>query len=1307
MGGRYMVTVAEGAAKDFGEAADKSISTISKKLLTDVADTEEGAVEKTLAEDATQATKMNDLLEGLGKEGDSTASTIDTNAQSGVTSAEQGATGGVPKAEGDDFSGGENGGQASEGDGQTPDCNDPVDPISGQLMIAKADVELPGVLPLVLRRAYASGYRHGQFFGPGWSSTLDQRLVIDADGIHFLGDDAQTLNYAVPTQPGQQVLPAAGARWPLVWDRTTDAITITDPVRGLTRYFAPPPTGTGEGDREVRHLARITDRNDNWLTITRDADGVPTQLDHVGGFRIAVDSSYRGGFRIDGLRLLDAAHPEGVMLVGYGYDRHGRLAEIIDTGDASLIYEHDDADRIIAWIDRAGYRYDYSYDEDGRISRAGGADGTLAASFDYDLGARCTRVIDSYEAVIEYWYDEHSHLARTVDPLGNATQYRHDRFGRMVEHMDPLGNVTRFVRDESGNVRELHRADGSRVLAEYDASGRPLRIVAPGGATSVMDYDERGNLIAVTDPSGAVVRYAYDDHGGLVSTTDALGNTTVIEVDRSGLPLVITDPLGAAWSVARDGCGRVVRSTDPLGHVTVVDYDGQGRPVARTTADGAREEWAYDVRGNLVRHTNQAGFETNFEYGPFHLISARTGPDGSRYEFTHDRELRLTSVAGPGRGTWSYEYDPAGNLVAEQDFDGRRLTYRHDAAGRLVQRVNGAGEAIDLVRDPMGHVVEQRVAEETFASFEYDSDGALLRAVGLDARIEFVRDAIGRVVAETVDGRTTLTRAYDALGNRISRTTSSGRASTWQYDGTGRPQLLVAGDRRISFGHDAAGRESHRWLSESTALTSDWDQAGRLVSRRLLAVSGPEDARTSALLQERTWSYRADGNPDSVTDTADGARRLTLDPLGRVTAVRAETWTEQYAYDVAGNLTHSADTRVADAATAGPREISGTLLRRAGRTTYEHDAQGRLVKTVRRTLSGGRKVWTYDYDAYDRITEVVTPEGHRWRYRYDPLGRRIAKELLGAIGEVLEQTRFTWDGAMLAEQEYQRAGYDEVTAIAWDYEPGSWAPLAQERRTYYAQAPQEVIDQQFHAIVTDLVGTPTELVTPDGAIAWRRSAGLWGNALPVDPGIDAADCPLRFPGQYHDTESGLDYNFRRYYDPETGRYVSPDPLGLAPAPNHYGYVDNPLTWLDPLGLAADPAGGGADPGDFEYFYRSMSQEHWDALQNGQGLQGTRETFTSPTQGFSEDYEGVLVKFKMQPGTRAKLEEIGVRDTSRVTSAEYPDMPTISKGWGQNNAFFKGEGEGHVNVGLGKPGGKALKVFNDNIADFEKVKNCDP
>jgi RHS repeat-associated protein len=70
------------------------------------------------------------------------------------------------------------------------------------------------------------------------------------------------------------------------------------------------------------------------------------------------------------------------------------------------------------------------------------------------------------------------------------------------------------------------------------------------------------------------------------------------------------------------------------------------------------------------------------------------------------------------------------------------------------------------------------------------------------------------------------------------------------------------------------------------------------------------------------------------------------------------------------------------------------------------------------------------------------------------------------------------------------------------------------------------------------------------------------------------DCPLRYPGQYHDPETQLHYNVLRYYDPLTGRYLSNDPIGLAGGDNPHQYVPNPLTWLDPLGLT--PGGYGRD-----------------------------------------------------------------------------------------------------------------------------------
>jgi RHS repeat-associated protein len=156
-----------------------------------------------------------------------------------------------------------------------------------------------------------------------------------------------------------------------------------------------------------------------------------------------------------------------------------------------------------------------------------------------------------------------------------------------------------------------------------------------------------------------------------------------------------------------------------------------------------------------------------------------------------------------------------------------------------------------------------------------------------------------------------------------------------------------------------------------------------------------------------------------------------------------------------------------------------------------------------------------------------------------------------------EQTRVTDDARSRAEK--------VVRTSTWEYEPGGFRPVAQIDGVRPRDAPQEWIDQRFYAIVTDLVGSPTELVEPTEGIVWRSRTTVWGAA----PGGRDDDelCPLRFPGQYHDAETGLTYNLLRYYDPENARYRSPDPLGIAPQPNPYSYVLNPTALVDPLGLA--------------------------------------------------------------------------------------------------------------------------------------------
>ncbi|WP_194904770.1 DUF6531 domain-containing protein [Catenulispora rubra] len=1069
---------------------------------------------------------------------------------------------------------------AARGDGAATKAGDPVDVVCGQMIADAVDVSLPGVLPLVLERAYASSYATGRLFGPGWSSSLDQRVAVTETGIHFAGDDARTLRYPLPTGT-DEVLPEDGVRWPLVWDRATDEIRITDPETGHVRHF---PIVHHTDDRgQIRDLTSLSDRNGNRIVFHRDTEGTPTAIT-TDGYRIAVDTAVStAGTRVVALRLLgDDGSDAGISIKTFRYDELGRLKEIIDSSGVPYRYEYDTLHQITAWTDRVGFRYEYEYDEWCRVLYSVGVGGVLSARFAYDEAGHATTVTDSLGNATIYEYDEDAHITRISDPLGHAEIFAYDRYGRLLHEADQLGNAYRYDLDERGDLVRIARPDGGTVMFEYNEHHLPTRAVLPDGAVWQRRYDDHGNVVAVVDPLGAQTRYEYDERGRLAAVVDELGAATRYETDAAGLPIAVTDPLGAVTQVRRDVFGRVVESLDPLGNRTRTSWSTEGALLWRELPDGTREERAYDAAGNLVREIDAAGGVVSTEYGPFAKPVARTGQDGVRYAFAFDTELRLTAVTGLGRAgaadgrRWSYVYDAAGRLVGETDFDGRTLAYTPDPTRRLISRVNGAGQELRYRRDAAGRIVQTSADGEVLADYAFDLAGRLTRATSPGADVAIVRDACGRIVAEAVNGRTTATE-YDAAGRRIRRTTPTGAVSEWSYDTVGRPRELATVGGRLAFGHDAAGRETTRRLGPAAVLTQTWDTVDRLIGQEVRTGTGDGAAAPASFdvrILGREFGYRADGYPLHIADERQGTRRFRLDPVGRVTGVDAGSWREEYAYDTAGavvNASWSGQAGPQDsdvAATAGDRELAGLGVRRAGRTHYERDSQGRLIRVRRHLLSGQVRQWSYTWDAEDRLVQAETPDGAVWHYAYDALGRRVSKTRLSTDGIPTEQLFFSWDGSDLAEQS-ARAADGSWTALTWDFEPDTFAVAAQTRRTWVDGASTAEVDRAFHAIITDSVGTPTELIAPDGRIAWRRKSTLWGAPAEAAPsGSDAADSvfPLRFPGQYHDPETGMEYSHFRYYDSGTGTFASPDPLGLAPAPNPYTYVRNPLILADPLGL---------------------------------------------------------------------------------------------------------------------------------------------
>ncbi|MFJ8195411.1 RHS repeat-associated core domain-containing protein [Streptomyces sp. NPDC096152] len=1035
---------------------------------------------------------------------------------------------------------------------------DPIDVATGDMALTRTDVTLPGVLPLVLERVHVSSYRFGGWFGPSWASTLDQRVQADEEGFVYAAADGARLCFPVPdTESGEPVRPeTAGSRLLLSWDDETDgALRITDPDTGLIHVFHSPVAADGDTAVDLP-LQHIQDRNGNRITIEYDRGDIPARVVHSGGYRIALDHDASAS-RITGLRLLDPDTPEGpgITLLTFGYDETGRLTEETNSSGLPLRYTYDTDGRITSWSDRNDTTYWYAYDDRGRVTATGGTGGALASTLTYEDATRTTRVTDSLGHTRVYEHNEALRLVRETDPLGHTRHLEWDADHQLTKITDPLGFTTRFSYDKNGRVASIVRPDGHAAHAQYNGLGLPTAVIGPDGGTWFQEYDERGNCTAASDPLGMTTVFSYDTAGCLTAETDALGNTTRLRCNQAGLPIEVTDPLGSVTHYERDSFGRIVRIADALGAETCLEWTVEGRLSRRIVADGTTESWAYDAEGNLTSHSDPAGAVSRIGYTYFDLPATRTGADGVSYSFVYDTELRLIAVTSPQGLIWRYVYDPAGRLVAETDFDERTITYAYDGAGRLTSHTTALGQIITYERDALGQVTSKDAAG-VVTSYAYDLAGQLVHAASPDAILGLERNALGHVVSESVNGRTT-TYTYDALGRRSLRTTPSGAISKWSYDEVGRCATLAAGRRVIRFDHDAVGRQLARQIGEKLTLTNCFDVLGRVTTQAVVDIDGRS-------IQRREYRYRPDGILMHVDDQLNGSRHFDLDLVGRVTQVRAASWTERYAYDDVGNQTEAVWPEVHPNREAiGVRTYSGSRVKRAGSIRYEYDGLGRTVVRQKVRLSRKPDTWRFSWDAEDRLTSVTTPDGTRWRYLYDPLGRRIAKQRLRGDGEsAVEEVRFVWDGNTLCEQTSTLEESPNLVTLTWEYE--GLRPIAQTERITFVEQSQHEIDSRFFAIITDLVGAPTELLDETGDIAWRSRSTIWGTTSWASD--STAYTPIRFPGQYFDPETGLHYNYFRHYDPEAARYLTPDPLGLAPSPNPVAYVHNPLTWADPLGL---------------------------------------------------------------------------------------------------------------------------------------------
>ncbi|MGS8052879.1 RHS repeat domain-containing protein, partial [Escherichia marmotae] len=272
------------------------------------------------------------------------------------------------------------------------------------------------------------------------------------------------------------------------------------------------------------------------------------------------------------------------------------------------------------------------------------------------------------------------------------------------------------------------------------------------------------------------------------------------------------------------------------------------------------------------------------------------------------------------------------------------------------------------------------------------------------------------------------------------------------------------------------------------------------------------------------------------------------DPTGHITACRSEDegYLASWQYDAAGNLLGR---RAGERATAENSVVPFNRLLSYRGVHYRYDEHGRVVEK-----QGRSGTQSYRYDAEHRMVEVTTAR-ETYRYVYDALGRRTEKQHISPDGKPYNRTKFLWDGMRLA-QESRPEGISRLYIYS---DQGSYEPLARVDKAG-KEGPNRIL--YFH---TDVNGAPEEMTDSDGKIVWETGYQVWGNTI-QEKDHGRVEQNLRYQGQYLDRETGLHYNLHRYYDPDVGRFIVTDPIGLNGGINLYAYAPNPLSWIDPLGL---------------------------------------------------------------------------------------------------------------------------------------------
>lgn len=697
--------------------------------------------------------------------------------------------------------------------------------------------------------------------------------------------------------------------------------------------------------------------------------------------------------------------------------------------------------------------------------------------------------------------------------------------GQLTGLNDSFGNSLDFEYNGDRRIVTVNDSDGRVTNYEYDETGELLTAVTDEAGTTTYTYDGVA-LETITDPNGTTIEFSYDSRGRLtqqsISGEDAATEVLTYSYGEAG-EVTVTDAQGNETELLLNENSQVGQLTDANGRLINFSYDTQGNLTQIVAPKNNSTLFGYDNRGNLTSQVDAEGNITEFTYEEnFNQLTGFTDPLGNGIDYSYDESGNLTTITYEDGSSETFSYDENGDVTVSVNRRGQEILYSYNDRGQVVSQINPDAEV------PI--------------EYTYDERGNLDTVTDGNGTIDLDYDERDRLTKIAYPNGRFLEYTYDEGDRRTSLTDQDGNTVNYAYDDAGRLESLTDGNDNliVSYEYDEVGRLSGEDKGNGTYTEYSYDLAGQLLSIENFAPDGTVNSSS-------IYEYDSLGRQTSLT-SLDGTWTYGYDATGQLTSADFASINPDipdqsltYEYDAAGNrITTSENGESVDYTT---NNLNQYISVNGLESVYDDD--GNLVS---QTTDEGS--FLYGYNSENQLISVTSPDGTVTTYEYDPFDNRIASIVDG------ERTEYLVDpfgfGDVVGE-------YDGDGNLVASYVHGlGLESITNSEASYY---------YDFNA-----TGSTVGLTDADGAVANSYFYAPFGNDIGETETIAN---PFEFVGQFGVAEeaNGFDFMRARFYDSNTGRFISPDPIGLnGQDTNLYRYVENnPNLLIDPLGLNSSVA----------------------------------------------------------------------------------------------------------------------------------------